>query len=71
MAAGMEHDTKYAARLANVYFLRLLGTSLRRATADVPGRKMPEEISRLLRKLQCQEALQVHGADKAKEDPAA
>ena len=54
----MDKDAKYAARLANVYFLKLLGTSLRQATADVPKEELPEEISRLLRELQRQEFLQ-------------
>ena len=67
----MDKDAKYAARLANVYFLRLLGTSLRQATADVPKEELPEEISRLLRELQRQEFLQNIHAGKPSADPSA
>ena len=65
----MDKDAKYA-RLANVYFLRLLGTSLRQATADVPKEELPE-ISRLLRELQRQEFLQNIHAGRPKADPSA
>ena len=69
--APMEQHAKYAARLANVYFLKLLGTSLRQATADVPKVELPEEISRLLRELQRQEFLQNIHAGRPKADPSA
>ena len=67
----MDQNARYAARLANVYFLKLLGTSLRQATADVPKEELPEEISRLLRELQRQEFLQNIHADRPKADPSA
>jgi hypothetical protein len=67
----MEQDTKYVAHLANVYFLKLLGTSRRQATADWPKEELPAEISRHLRELERQEFLQNLHAGKPKGDPAA
>jgi hypothetical protein len=67
----MDQDAKYAARLANVYFLKLLGTCLRQAMGDVPKEELPEEIARRLRELERQEPLQNLHAGKAKGEPAA
>lgn len=67
----MDQDTKYAARLANVYFLKLLGTCLSRAMADVGKEKLPEDTARLLRALERQESLHSLHADTPKGDPSA
>jgi hypothetical protein len=63
----MDQDTRYATRLANVYFLKLLGTCLRQGTADVPKEEVPEGIARQLRELERRESC----AGRAKADPAA
>ena len=67
----MNQDTKYAARLANVYFLKLMGTCLSQAMAAVPKEKLPQDTARLLRELERQEFLQNLHAHTPKADPAA
>jgi hypothetical protein len=42
---------KYAAQIENVYFLTRIGQSLRWATNDIAREELPEDIQRLLRRL--------------------
>ena len=45
--------TKYAAQIDNIYFLGRIGCSLRWATADMAREELPDNIRRLLHKLEC------------------
>jgi len=39
-------------QLANIVFLDRIGETLREATCDIPHEKLPEDIQRLLRRLE-------------------
>ena len=49
-------NTKYAARIANIYFLRRIGESLRWATEDIAREDLPANIKHLLARLDRLEA---------------
>jgi len=48
--------TKYAARIANIYFLGRIGESLRWATEDIARKDLPANIKHLLARLDRLEA---------------
>jgi len=50
-ALSMQSKLKYP-QLANVVFLDRIGETLREATGDIPHEKLPEDIQRLLRRLE-------------------
>jgi hypothetical protein len=62
--------TKYAAQIDNIYFLDRIGCSLRWATADMAREELPDNIRRLLRKLERAERMdpRKHGTDNPTED---
>jgi hypothetical protein len=43
---------KYVAQIDNIYFLTRIGQSLRWATNDIAREELPEDIQRLLRRLE-------------------
>jgi hypothetical protein len=47
---------KYTAQIENIYFLQRIGATLRWATQDVEREELPEDIRRLLRRLDRLEA---------------
>jgi hypothetical protein len=54
--ANMKEKPKYVARIDNVYFLRRLGDSLRKATNHITKEELPDNIRLLLRRLERLEA---------------
>jgi hypothetical protein len=52
----MKETPKYVARIDNVYFVRRLGDSLRKATNHITKEELPENIRLLLRRLERLEA---------------
>ena len=49
---------KYVAQVKNVYFLTRIGESLRWATSDIAREELPDDVGRLLRRLDRAEARQ-------------
>jgi hypothetical protein len=47
----MQRKPKYP-QLANIVFLDKVGDTLREATSDIPKEQLPEDIVRLLRRLE-------------------
>jgi hypothetical protein len=50
-ALSVQPKLKYP-QLANVVFLDRVGQTLREATSDIPHQELPEDIQRLLRRLE-------------------
>ena len=48
----MEKEPKYVAKIDNVYFINCVGATLREATSHVTTEELPEDIRRLLRRLE-------------------
>jgi hypothetical protein len=57
----MEQKPKYVARIDNVYFLKHLGASLRRAAGQIATEELPDDIRLLLRRLDRLETRGKHG----------
>jgi hypothetical protein len=52
----MDRKAKYVAQIDNIYFVKRIGASLRKATPDTVRDKLPENIKLLLRRLERLEA---------------
>ena len=63
--------SKYAAQIDNVYFLARIGQSLRWATSDIAHEELPEDVLRLLRRLDRLERRQNARRQQPDNDPAA
>jgi len=64
-------NSKYSARVDNIYFMSRIGLSLRWATQDIARKDLPADIKRLLVRLERQEMRAKAKDQPPDNDPAA
>jgi len=62
-------NSKYSARVDNIYFLSRIGSSLRWATQDIAAEDLPADVKHLLARLDRLEA-RARAMTQANNDPA-